>query len=151
RLLGARRRRAGVTEDAGPVFERLVARGNGVAQAVLLAHLREQPGAHAAVQHVDRPNRVVILGVAERHARIGDANLRLGSFLADVTIAALRLADPKRRLGTGLPVVEQPADLLLERLPGDVAGHRQDGAVRPEEPAVVGAEDLDVESLDALL
>src|SRR5262249_51349445 len=114
RLLGARRRRAGVTEDAGPVFERLVARGNGVAQAVLLAHLREQPGAHAAVQHVDRPNRVVILGVAERHARIGDANLRLGSFLADVTIAALRLADPKRRLGTGLPVVEQPADLLLE-------------------------------------
>src|SRR5439155_17331376 len=79
---------AGVTEDTGTILVGLVTRRNGVAQAVLLAHLGEQPGAHAAVQDVDRSQGVVILRVAARHALVRDADLGLRGLLRDVLILA---------------------------------------------------------------
>ena len=139
RFLGALVGGAGVAEDAGPVLEGLVAGPDGVAQAAFLAHLGEQPGAHAAGEHVDRPHGRVVVGVADRHAGIGDGDLRLGRVLGEVAAAGRRAGRPHRAGAVALPVAEEPAHLLAQRLPLDVAGDRQDGPGGLEHFLPVGA------------
>ena len=80
--------------------------------------------------------------MAERHARVGDGDLRLRRVLGQVGPATDRAFQLQFRLLAGLPVAEQAADLLLERTPFDVAGHRQDAAARLKVAGVVLANAL---------
>ena len=59
-------------------------------------------------------------------------------------------AEGQGRLGTALPVAEQPADLVAERLPLDVAGHRKDRALRPKHLLIMISNHLRGEAADAL-
>src|SRR5262245_11298889 len=96
---------ARVTENAGAVLVGLIARRDGVTQPVLLAYLSKQSSAHSAIEDVNCSEGVVVVRVAERHALVGDADLRLRRLLLDVTVL------PGGRGGTG------PDDRLLAAFP----------------------------------
>jgi len=59
------------------------------------------------------------------------------------------LAELDRHFRAALPVAEQALDLFEERLPLDVAGHRQDAAVGPEQLLIVAAHALRGQRFDA--
>src|SRR5262245_36873201 len=106
---------------------------------MLLAHFGEQAGAHAAVEDIDCADRVVVIGMAERHAVVADADLRLCRFLADVRITALSLADGQGWIGTLFPVPKELANLIPECLPVDVASDGENGPVGAEQFSIVSA------------
>jgi hypothetical protein len=132
RFLGTFIRRARVTKDTGAVFEGLIAGIDRVAQAALLADLGKKPGRHAAGKDLHRALSRVIIRVPKRHARIGQRDLRLRGLLFEMTDAADGgfHAECRRRLA--LPIAIVARDLVFERRPFDIAGHRKNGSARTE-------------------
>src|SRR5262249_3423335 len=103
-------------------------------QAALLADFRKQSRTHAAWrgEYVHRSKGGIIVGVANRHARIGNGDLRLFQVLGEIRSPRRLLAEAERAIGSSLPVPEQALDLIAQRLPFDAAGHGEDGAIRLE-------------------
>src|SRR5579884_1202049 len=88
--------------------------------------------------------------MADRHAGVSNADLRLGGVLLQVFEGRRLGAQAQRRFRTSLPIAEQSANLLEELLPRNIAGDGQDGATRPEVTFVMLTHHSRLDLFDAL-
>ncbi len=130
RFLGPFGAGAGIAHHRAAVAQGVGRGVDGVAQAALLADFGEQPRAHAAAQHADGAPGLKVVGIAVRQALVSDADLRLVRLVVEMRPLGKRFAGRRLRERVGRPIGQQRADVVLEALPIEMAGHAQDRALR---------------------